>query len=121
MSKTISEHLVGVKQAREDANKKMLAVAQKSVDEGRSMNSAEQAEFDALKAEVKSLDADIERYSELEAMQAKSAKPVGEQAEAAANRTVKLEPVHVRDTTKLEPGIAFARLAHCRFLVASRR
>lgn len=116
MSKTISEHLAGVKQAREDANKKMLAVAQKSVDEGRSMNSAEQAEFDALKAEVKSLDADIERYSELEAMQAKSAKPVTEQADAAANRVVKMEPVQVRDTTKLEPGIAFARLARVKAL-----
>lgn len=116
MSKTISEHLAGVKQAREDAHKKMMAVAQKSVDEGRSMNSAEQAEFDALKAEVKSLDADIERYSELESMQAKSAKPVGEQAEAAANRTVKLEPAQVRDTTKLEPGIAFARLARVKAL-----
>lgn len=116
MSKTISEHLAGVKLAREDANKKMLAVAQKSVDEGRSMNSAEQAEFDALKAEVKSLDADIERYSELEAMQAKSAKPVTEQADAASNRVVKMEPVQVRDTTKLEPGIAFARLARVKAL-----
>lgn len=116
MSKTISEHLAGVKLAREDAHQKMLAVAQKSVDEGRSMNSAEHEEFDALKAEVKSLDADIARYSELEAMQVKSAKPVTEQADAAANRVVKMEPVQVRDTTKLEPGIAFARLARVKAL-----
>lgn len=116
MSKTISEHLAGVKLAREDAHQKMLAVAQKSVDEGRSMNSAEQEEFDAFKAEIKSLDADIARYSELEAMQVKSAKPVTEQADAAANRSVKLEPVQVRDTTKLEPGIAFARLARVKAL-----
>lgn len=116
MSKTISEHLAGVKLAREDAHKKMLAVAQKSVDEGRSMNSAEQQEFDALKAEIKSLDADIERYSELEVMQIKSAKPVTEQADEAANRVVKLEPVQVKHTEKLEPGILFARVARVKGL-----
>lgn len=116
MSKTISEHLAGVKLAREDANKKMLAVAQKSVDEGRSMNSAEQEEFDALKAEIKSLDADIARYSELEAMQVKSAKPVTEQADDNANRAIHREPVQVKHADKTEPGILFARVARVKGL-----
>lgn len=39
---TIQEHLEALRKSREDAKQRMNAVAQKSMDEGRSMNDAEQ-------------------------------------------------------------------------------
>jgi HK97 family phage major capsid protein len=116
--KTVAEHLAGVKAAREAAQERMNTVAQKSMDEGRSMNSAEQDEFDAVEKEIGNLDEDIARYSKLEAMQAKGAKPVTEQAEDNANAKANGEgrrfvPAEVKTTEKLAPGIAFARQAMC--------
>lgn len=118
--KTLAEHLAGVKSARESAQKRINELAQKSIDEGRSMNDAEQSEFDAIEKELANLDADISRYSRLEANQAAGAKSVADMAKENADRLGndgnRTEGVQVKDTTKLEPGIAFARLARVKAL-----
>ena len=116
--KTVAEHLAGVKASREAAQTRMNEVAQKSMDESRCMNPAEQDEFDAIKKELENLDSDIRRYSELETMQAKAAKPVAEQAEVNANGIANGDgrtfvPAEVKTVDKLEKGIAFARYAMC--------
>jgi HK97 family phage major capsid protein len=116
--KTVAEHLAGVKGARESAQTRMNEVAQKSMDENRSMSPAEQDEFDAIKAEIKGLDADIQRYSELETMQAASAKSVVDVAKAAADLPANdgrrpMASVTIKTVEKLDPGIAFARQAIC--------
>jgi len=116
--KTVAEHLAGVKAARESAQERMNVVAQKSMDENRSMNTAEQSEFDAVETEIKNLDEDISRYSKLEAMQAKSARPVNDQADANANAKADgsgrtFVPAELKQTEKLDKGIAFARYAMC--------
>ncbi len=114
--KTLAEQLADLKATRAEKQKEMGDVAQKSMDEGRSMNTAEAAEFDAAEAEIKTLDADIARLSRLEAVNAQSAKPVEPQAKAHADATAGSNGVPfvaVKNTEKLEPGIEFARYAMC--------
>ena len=113
-NKTIADHLSGVKASRESALKRMNDIVQKTVDEGRSMNDAEQAEFDACEVEVKNLEGDIARYSRLQSSQAESAKSVQDLANDNAKRPANSAGVpiaNVKKNEKLEPGIGFARLA----------
>lgn len=114
--KTVAEQLASLKATREAHATKLNAVAQKSIDESRSMNTAEAEEFDTLKEEIKSLDRDIGRLSELETMQSKAAVPPT--PSAAANQPVGNgergpSSLQLKHTEKLEPGIAFARYAMC--------
>lgn len=116
--KTVAEQLADLKATREAHQKRLLEVAQKSIDESRSMNDAEAEEFETIEAEVKTLDADIARLSRLESIQ-RTAQPVGDQASESANRPVSevsRSGVQVKNTEKLEPGIAFARMARVKAL-----
>lgn len=109
--KTFAQHLQDLQATRKAKVDAQTAVARKGVDEGRSLNTAEQAEFDSLDAEIKSLDADIARTSTMAAREKASAAPVTDPAPATG--TTALAPVQVKNTQKLEPGIAFARAAKC--------
>jgi HK97 family phage major capsid protein len=116
--KTIREQLESLKATREEHQKRLNGVAQKSIDEGRSMNTAEGEEFDTLEGQIKALDADIARLTRLEAAQANAATPAAPAAAAAQergfdpNRTAGAD-VTLKTLEKLEPGIAFARYAMC--------
>lgn len=108
--KTIAEQLVALKATREALQEKMTEVAQKSIDESRSMNTAESEEFDTSEAEIKRLDDDIARFTRMEAIQAKQAKPV-EAGESAAATASGVSFATVKHAEKLQPGIGFARYA----------
>jgi len=117
-SKSVAEQIADLKATREANQKKMGEIAQKSIDEGRSMNDAESAEFDTVEKDIGTLDADIARLTRLESIQRATAtsveKDVAAAKEASApNGSRKLEPVQVKNTEKLEPGIEFARYAMC--------
>lgn len=118
--KTVAEHLAGVKAARESAQKRLDEVTQKSIDEGRSMNEAEKAEFDTIKVEIKSLDEDIERYAHVESMQRMNLKSAAEQANEGAERIagqpVRVGHVEIKNVDKVDQGIGFARLARVKAL-----
>jgi hypothetical protein len=111
--KTLAEQLAALRATREQHEKTMQDVAQKSIDEGRSMNTAEAEQFDEAEAAIKTLDSDISRLTRLQESQAKSAQP------AQKNIIVpdqKGHPLGYRVQTsepKQEPGIAFARAAKC--------
>lgn len=115
--KTIGEQIADLKATRDDVRKRMEAVAQKSIDGGRAMTDDESAEFDTLESQIKSIDGDIERFTRLEAMAASTAKSVEHEAKADATRLVRspsdVNMVQIKNTEKLEPGIAFARAAKC--------
>lgn len=115
--KTIGEQIADLKATRADVQKRMEAVVQKSIDEARSMNEAETAEFDSHESQIKTLDGDIERFSRLEAMQAKTAKPVEDVAKSNATRLVTgshdVNTMQIKTNEKLLPGIAAARYAMC--------
>lgn len=111
--KTFAEQVASLKATREAKFEEMKGVAQKSVDESRSMNTAEQEQFDTLQSEVKRLDDDIARLSVLADMDKASAKPVdgSEKAAKPAQGGSDFLPVQVKNTQKLEPGMGFARVA----------
>lgn len=108
--KTTAEQLVALKATREALQEKMTEVAQKSIDESRSMNTAESEEFDTSEAEIKRLDDDIARFTRMEAIQgAKAQPPVVPDQPAVPGVSF----ATVKTVEKLEPGIAFARQAMC--------
>lgn len=73
--KTVAEQLADLKATREAKQKQMGDIGQAAIDRGEGMNTAEAEQFDTLGDEIKALDADIERYTKLAAVQAKGAKP----------------------------------------------
>lgn len=111
--KTFAEQVAALKATRQEKDAAMRAVAQKSVDEGRSMDTAESEQFDTLTSEIKRLDADIGRLSLLAEQDKLSAKGVDTSDKTdrlAAGGADKL-PLQIKNTEKLEPGMGFARIA----------
>lgn len=114
--KTIAEQIAALEASRQAKSARMAEVMQKSMDEGRSTDQAEQEEFDTLSGEVEAIDGDLKRLRTMEKMQAANAKPVianqiknlDDGAAARAGVVIK--------APKLDPGIAFARLARVKAL-----
>lgn len=109
--KTLAEQLAALRSTREQHEQAMQTVAQKSIDENRSMNTAEAEQFDEAEAAVKTIDLDIERLTRLQTMQAKSAKPAPKIIKETNGN-----PLSYRVRTnepKPVPGLAFARAAKC--------
>lgn len=108
--KTFAEQVADLKATREAKKVSMKEIAQKSVDEARSMDTAEAEQFDTLEGEIKRLDADIARLSKMAEMDKETVKAVTdvEQRELPARA-----PLELKSVEKLEPGIAFARYAMC--------
>src|SRR5690606_5315806 len=116
--KTFAEQVAALKATREAKQEELKAVAQKSIDEQRSMDTAEAEQFDTLEAEIKRLDDDIARLSRLAEIDKQTAKAVGTEGreETPIHKSVGTAPVQVKNTEKLEPGVAFARIARCKAL-----
>jgi HK97 family phage major capsid protein len=111
--KTFAEQVAALKATRAEKDAAMRAVAQKSVDEGRSMDTGESEQFDTLTSEIKRLDGDIERLARLADMDIQTLKGVDDTAsrDTPARGGSDRLAVQVKNTQKLEPGIAFARMA----------
>lgn len=112
--KTLAEQISALENKRAANQARMEDVMQKSIDEGRSTDQAEQEEFDGLDAEVKAIDADLRRLRALEATKAAGAKPITTVATGDAGTQAR-SGVVVK-APKLAPGIAFARLARVKAL-----
>lgn len=110
--KTYAEQIADLEATREAKTKRMKEVVQKSIDEGRSTDTAESEEFDNIEQEIKALDADIKRLGVLAKMDAASVKAVKpDNTNEDAARV--MSSVQVKNTQKLDPGVAFARAAKC--------
>lgn len=111
---TLQEQIAALKATREEKQKRMTELAQKSMDEGRSMNTAEAEEFDTAEGEVKSIDLDIGRLTRLESAQKAAATLAqGVVADTPVERATGGNDLVLKRVEKLEPGIAFARYAMC--------
>lgn len=107
--KTVSEQITDLENTRAAKAARMSEVMQKSLDEGRSTDAAEGEEFDTLETELKTIDSDLVRLRRLEKLNSEKAVPAeGGNAKAASQSR---EGVTVKNTQKLEPGVAFARFA----------
>jgi HK97 family phage major capsid protein/HK97 family phage prohead protease len=102
----IAEQLKALREARAQKAAKMQAIMEKSVEEGRSTNAEEAAEFDELEADVKTADADIERLERLEKMNVQRAVP----AATERGRGTSIEVGNILSVRRNMPkGTAFTR------------
>jgi hypothetical protein len=109
--KTIAEQIAALEASRAAKMAAMSAVMQKSMDEGRSTDEAEQTEFDELEAAVAAIDADLKRLKSLEKAQAATAKPVTG-AKDFQSGTFLRSGVNLK-ANEPDKGIRFARYAKC--------
>jgi HK97 family phage major capsid protein/HK97 family phage prohead protease len=111
--KTIAEQIAALEASRQAKSARMAEVMQKSIEEGRSTDQAEQEEFDTLEQEVAAIDGDLKRLRALEKAQAASAKPVvHNQIKSSEDGTAARSGVSLQKPAP-EKGIRFARYAKC--------
>lgn len=111
--KTIAEQIAALEASRQTKAARMAEVMQKSIDEGRSTDAAEQEEFDTLEQEVSALDGDLKRLRALEKAQAATGKPViANQIRTAEQGTTARSGVTLKPAAP-DKGIRFARYAKC--------
>jgi HK97 family phage major capsid protein len=113
--KTFAEQLASLQATRQSKIDEQKAIGQKSVDESRSMDTAEAANFDTLEGEIKKLDQDIARISVLAARDKATATGVSDQQQRDldARGGSGAHSLQLKTVEKLEPGIAMARYAMC--------
>lgn len=111
MAKTVAEQIVALENKRAANASRMDAIMQKSIDEGRSTDEAEQEEFDSLSDEVDTIDKDLERLRKLEKATAGSARQVIAVKTAKEGADARGGSVVVKTQPQLAPGINFARFA----------
>jgi HK97 family phage prohead protease len=106
--KTIAEQITALEAKRAASAARMEAVMQKTLDEDRTSDAAEQDEFDSLQGEVEALDKDLVRLRQVEKAKAFAAKAVkAERTEDGA--AARGGSIIVKAQPTLEPGIELAR------------
>lgn len=110
--KTFAEQIAALEATRATKAARMNEVMQKSLDENRSTDTAEAAEFDALEGEIKTLDADLVRLRKMERIQAEQAKAVDPSPTIAAAAGAR-DFATVKTVEKLEAGTEFSRYVMC--------
>ncbi len=121
MSKTIQEQIAALEAKRSANAARMAEIMQKSTDEGRTTDAAEQEEFDALETETAPLEADLKRFRALEKAQVGAARPVQQNHAEGHIRTVEEgaavrggQPIQIK--RNVEKGIIFTRLLGAKYL-----
>lgn len=106
MKQTTAEHIQNLENKRAALAARMTDIMRGAADEDRTLNETEAPEHDDLSLQVKSLDADLVRWRELEKLQATSATPVIVPRSQSTSTT----PV-ISVRPNVQPGIAFVRAA----------
>lgn len=111
--KTIAEQIAEFEATKVSKSAEMQTIMDKASEDGTTLDAEQSEQFDTLEAEVGAVSKHIARLKGMQAAQAKTAKP----ADGSENRIRSVEQsgfqVQVKNTQKLEPGIAFARAAKC--------
>ena len=110
--KTVTEQIAALESTRAANAARMEEVMQKSMEDGRSTDAAEQEEFDTLEQENIAIDGDLKRFRALEKSKAATAKPV-ETVRTVEDGTANRASVQIKRTETLAPGIRFARVVKC--------
>ena len=118
-----AKQIADLQATRKDKAAAMKALADKANEQGRTMDTGEQEQFDALKDELTKIDKGISNLRDLEAIEkaeaadAATATPVSGDDKAKGSVSVnRVSDVQVRNTQKLDKGIAFARFARVKAL-----
>jgi len=118
-----SKQIADLQATRKAKAEEMKALAKTAEEQGRTFDTGEQEQFDELKAAIAQIDKSIANLRELEAIEkaeaadAATAKAVsGDERAKSAVSVVRGGDVQVKDTTKLDKGISFARMARVKAL-----
>lgn len=115
--KTIADQIKDLENTRAAKAARATEVMQKSIEEGRSTDSAEGEEFDTLEAELKQIDGDLVRLKRLESLNLAQAKRVvandGADPAKAGTALRGKDPHIVVLDKKREKGLDFARYVGC--------
>lgn len=121
--KTIAEQIRDLEATRAAKAARMTEVVQKSLDEGRSTDEAEQEEFDNLDAEIKQIDGDLVRLKRLESLAVQKGRTIETPAAGASPAKSGTEqrgttgPTIVVRSTK-EPEDRFPGQSYTRMVIA---
>ena len=107
----VKEQIADFKRRREENHQKMMAMMTKCGDEGRTLDEAEQQEYEQLEADNAAIEKHLPRLETLAKSLASTAAPVQGQSENQGSQARLLSTV--RNTQKLDKGIEFARYAMC--------
>ena len=113
------EQIANLEATRKAKAERMQAIQKTATDQSRTLDTAEQEEFDTLKSERETVAKNIANLRELEAMDkadAATARKVDDSDKRNATVSTDRSHVEVKNTEKLEPGIGFARLARVKAL-----
>jgi HK97 family phage prohead protease len=111
--KTIAEQITALEAKRAASAARMETIMQKSLDEDRTSDAAEQEEFDTLAGDVDALDKDLVRLRQVERAKAFAAKPVIKAETQQAAAEARSGSIVVRSQPKLQPGQLFAQKIKC--------
>lgn len=118
-----AKQIADLQATRKAKAEEMKALAKTAEEQGRTFDTGEQEQFDELKAAIAQIDRSIANLRDLEAIEkaeaadAATAKAVsGDERAKSAVSVIRGGDVQVKDTTKLDKGIAFARLARVKAL-----
>lgn len=118
-----SKQISDLQATRKSKADRMREIQSKAAEQERTFDTGEQEEFDTLKGEIASIDKNIGNLRDLEALEkeeaddAATAKAVDDSEKRKGSVAVtRSGGAEAKDTTKLEPGIAFARMARVKAL-----
>ena len=121
--KTIAEQIRDLEATRAAKAARMTDVMQKSMEDGRSTDEAEQEEFDTLDAELKQIDSDLVRLKRLESLAVQKGRtvvaPSAGEDPAAAGSQQRSAAIHVKSTKDADEkfrGQNYTRLVIARAL-----
>ena len=108
--RTLAEQITALETRRAANAARMESIMQKSLDESRSTDEAEQEEFDTLEGEVETVDKDLKRLRSLERVKAQSARPVIKADNEVEASNTRGRGIEIKMQPKLEPGQEYAQL-----------
>lgn len=111
--KTIAEQITALENKRAASASRMEAVMQKTLDEDRTSDAAEQEEFDRLNGDVDAIDKDLVRLRAVEKAKAFAARPVIKAETAAEGADLRGGSIIIKAQPKLPPGIGYAQMVRC--------
>jgi HK97 family phage prohead protease len=113
---TIAEQITALEAKRSASASRMETVMQKSLDEGRTTDPAEQEEFDTLNVEVDALDKDLVRLRAVEKTKSVTAKPVikAETAQEGSLARGGFSPIYAVPAQNLPPKDYVYRALVCK-------
>src|SRR5690554_57505 len=123
-----SKQIADLQATRKAKADEMKALAEKAAEQGRTMDTGEQEQFDELKSAVGNIDKNIANLRDLEAMEkaeeadAATAKAADDSERRNSTVAVKrADPAEAKDTTSLKDGMGFARVARVKALAHIHR